>query len=281
MDYTEYTRRLFNDSQIHSYEGVKKYFATCRNPEKGKPLKSWARIFKRDDDYIICCDGVDVLKITPDNKLTFLIDGVQGRTIGQTLASSLHRAVPIAWSRVSTNRYRVIHLLAAEKTGKSLWQSLKTAPELFEGITFDLTTGECVNARKDLKESIRPEIRKEWLRKLRVFKRNIKLRAKMGVIDGLIKQMREERDNSGNGFRRPDWNSPPWFDLLYNSISNEECSTELLRGLIASSGYAAWYMSMPTSNHVVGLSDTLLNQLSIALREKFGVFDIQPRGKAA
>jgi hypothetical protein len=32
---------------------------------------------------------------------------------------------------------------------------------------------------------------------------------------------------------------------------------------------------------VVGLSDTLLNQLSIALREKFGVFDIQPRGKAA
>ena len=34
-----------------SYGEVAEWFTRCRNPEKGRPLQSWARMFKVESNY--------------------------------------------------------------------------------------------------------------------------------------------------------------------------------------------------------------------------------------
>ena len=58
---------------------------------------------------------------------------------------------------------------------------LRNAPnqEYFEGITFDLVTGECINPRDDLQVEINQENKKEWLRTVKKFKKGLRLRANL------------------------------------------------------------------------------------------------------
>lgn len=281
---------------LRTYDDAERHFAKAKDKNKGRPLKSWARLTQDGQDYVVSDRGVPLMKFTPDNKLVFLIDGRVGSSHSVTLSQSLHRAVPLMWVRAGTGRYRVKHLKIIDKVSietspkdsthrwgdsnwLSPWKQMKTAPELFMGMTFDLVTGECINARKDIKESVIPDKRTEWLRKLRAFKRSIKLRAKMGVLDTLIKQVIEERKTTQ--WRRPDWTSDLWIDALYKAIRDEQCPTELLRGFVATSPYAPWRQTVLDSDMVLKAADDLLKQLSIPLRRKFGVFDETTVGEAA
>ena len=255
----------YNQAVLKTYNDAKDYFSKAKSPSKGRPLNSWGRLYQVGDEYIVRVKTMNVAKFTPDNKLVFIVSPKDARSYGQTLSSSLHRAIPILWMRTGMQRYRLQHVVNAE---------LKTAPELFDGLTFDLATGNAVNARKDLKDSVIPDRRTEWLRKLRKFKRGISVRQRMGVFDGYIKEVYADPKNAYA--KRPNWNDESTLDMLYNAINNEDFPPNLLKAFVHPSHMFGWGR-IPESKQVLKVVDSLTKEYSVELRKKFGVFEIQEK----
>lgn len=269
-----------------TYQDVVKFFARARNPEKGKPLMSWARVYKEGENYVVKLGGTSIGVFTPDNKFTFVMTSQTARGVSVTLSQALYRALPFAWQRVATGRYEVASTIGykewQERSNGYFWNFLYKSDaakwyEVFDGLTFDLTTGEPTNARPRLTEmAVNSDNRLEWLRQLRKFKTAIKVRARMGVLESLMQQVERERQTiNRHQWDMPDWSSTAWQDMLYTSIKDNQCSTELLKGLIKSVSRGYWRTTVSV-NDVVKEADNLCKMYSIDLRKRFGVFDEVP-----
>jgi len=264
-----------------SYEDVAKFFARARNPAKGKPLMSWARIIKEDGDggynYVVLQHNARIGVFTPDNKFTFTMSSQDARHCSVTLSQALHRALPFAWRRVALGRYEVTPTKKfTQGSGRYFWEYLRNAEsyEVFNGLTFDLDTYEPTNARPKLTQmAVNQDNKLVWLRQLKSFKTAVKVRARMGVLESLLQQVERERQAiNRHQWDMPDWSSAMWQDLLYTSIKDNECSTELLKGFIKSVSRGYWRNSV-TVNDIIKEVDNLCKTYSVDLRKRFGVFD--------
>jgi hypothetical protein len=271
-----------------AYQDVAEWFTKARNPDAGRPVQSWARMFKVENteggyNYELRFGSYTVGIFTPDNKFTFTLTAQGARNCSVTLSQALQRAIPFLWYRVGSGRYVVKPTPSWEAFKQAnpnhnsyAWQYFKTQKgyEVFNGLCFDLNTYEPVNARPDHKDKpVNQDNKLTWLRMLRKFKQAAKVRARMGVVDTLIAQVERERGGSSRyDWRMPDWNSDEWQNILYTSIKNNDCSTDLLKGVIqsASRGY---YRSSIGSSEVMKEIDRLCTTYSIDLRRKFGVYD--------
>jgi len=115
--------------------------------------------------------------------------------------------------------------------------------------------------------------RLEWLRALRRFKYGVKVRAKLGVLDTLCKQVAEERGGQ-SVWDAPQWAHDRWITLLYTSMRDNEFPPELLVGFVKTAEVT--FMSprrQPTVENVLLAVDGVLTARSVQLRAKFGVFD--------
>lgn len=271
-----------------SYQQVAEWFKRARNPENGRPVQSWARMYQVENtegsyNYELRL-GTNVVGIfTPDNKFTFTLTASEARNCSVTLSQALQRAIPFLWCRVGAGRYVVKPTPQWEefKTANQnhkyyAWQFFKNQKgyEVFDGLCFDLNTYMPVNARPDYKDqAVNQDQKLEWLRQLRKFKHAAKVRARMGVVDTLIAQVNKERGNSSRyHWKMPDWNSDEWQNILYTSIKNTDCTTELLKGVIQTAN-RSYYRSTPSSSEVLKELDRICTTYSIDLRRKFGVFD--------
>jgi hypothetical protein len=263
-----------------SYEDVAKHFAKARFPERGKPVMSWAKIFKVDDTYELRHGNVIVGKFSPDNKFTFTMSTQHARNSSTTLSQALQRAIPFVWQRKGMGRYVIkptpqFKEFKVKNPDAYVWGYFKDVAgyELFNGLCFDLNTYEPINARPKISDTIDPDKRKVWLSSLRKFKRAVKVRAKLGVIDALIKEVQQERNNiDRRSWEAPDWNTDEWQDILSTSIKNTECSTEFLKAMIKSTAVSYYSNSVFTEN-VLEECNRICNNYSVSMRQKFGVFD--------
>lgn len=264
-----------------SYSDVAEWFTRCRNPDKGRPVMSWARMFKVDDTYELRHGSTKVGVFTPDNKFTFTLSTQEARNSSVTLSQALQRTIPFSWHRVGMGKYKIkptppYEEYKANNPDSYSWHyfSEQEGYELFDGLCFDLNTYEPVNARPKMSDTIDPVKRKEWLGSLRKFKRAVKVRARLGVLDTLIQQVAQERSKhrSRYDWEMPDWNTDTWQDMLYTSIKNSECSTELLKGIVmsVSTGY---YKSSISVDDVLKECDKICTNYSVEIRRKFGVFN--------
>jgi hypothetical protein len=264
-----------------SYSDVAEWFTRCRNPDKGRPVMSWARMFKVDDTYELRHGSTKVGVFTPDNKFTFTLSTQEARNSSVTLSQALQRTIPFSWHRVGMGKYKVkptppYEEYKANNPDAYPWHYFaeQEGYELFDGLCFDLNTYEPVNARPKMSDTIDPVKRKEWLGSLRKFKRAVKVRARLGVLDTLIQQVAQERSKhrSRYDWEMPDWNTDTWQDMLYTSIKNSECSTELLKGIVmsVSTGY---YKSSISVDDVLKECDKICTNYSVEIRRKFGVFN--------
>ena len=264
-----------------SYSDVAEWFTRCRNPDKGRPVMSWARMFKVDDTYELRHGSTKVGVFTPDNKFTFTLSTQEARNSSVTLSQALQRTIPFSWHRVGMGKYKVkptppYEEYKANNPDAYPWHYFaeQEGYELFDGLCFDLNTYEPVNARQKMSDTIDPVKRKEWLGSLRKFKRAVKVRARLGVLDTLIQQVAQERSKhrSRYDWEMPDWNTDTWQDMLYTSIKNSECSTELLKGIVmsVSTGY---YKSSISVDDVLKECDKICTNYSVEIRRKFGVFN--------
>ena len=161
-----------------------------------------------------------------------------------------------------------------------LWKEynkvMYSSPSYFKGLQFNLLTGECLNQRPDDKFIEIPEKRKEWRKLLTAFKKGLKARAKVHALDGIVKEIETDRQTKGQyGYERPDWSSDEWQDLLETCIRKTDYPKQLLKGFCQSSMIGGYYntASTPTPKEIQQTVDNVMNDLSIPMRRRFGVFE--------
>jgi hypothetical protein len=270
----------YHQAAIQTYAQAKRLYGTCRFPDKGKPVKGWCRLHKVDENFELRMDNKTICVFAPDNTLTFTMTSAQAKNYSITLSQALARAIPIGWERVATGRHRVIHTKRiSHHGGAHRWEQWREAMkaegiEVFNGIKFNLDTGECMNAKPTTEVQVVPAKRTEWLRALRVFKRGLKLRAKLGVLDTICQDVIAERTLSKTRYDwvQPDWSNEKWIDLLFDSIKNNQHPTELLHGFAQSVQGRAYYHITISKETTLQAADNVCAELSVQLRRKFGVF---------
>jgi hypothetical protein len=261
-----------------SYKDVSLWFARAKNPDAGRPVMSWSRMFKVGDTYELRHGSTTVGVFTPDNKFVFKLSDKQARQHSVTLSQALQRSIPFLWYRKSMGRYVVVPTPLYEEHGGDyvhMWDYFKDAEKyyVFDGLTFDLDTYLPTNRKIPVAE---PEVDKTnklvWLRSLKNFKHSVKVRAKIGVIDTLIHDVKQSRTGVYQySWEMPNWESESWLDKLYESIRDNTCSTELLTGIIQSVP-ASYYTREVKVVQVLKQVDKICSNHSVALRTRFGVF---------
>lgn len=263
-----------------SYQQVAEWFKKARNPAVGRPVQSWGRIYKVDENYELRFGTTVVGVFTPDNKFMFKMSRQDARNCSITLSQALQRAIPFVWVRKGMGRYVVKPTPPYEEHKKSnpdsyYWQyfNKQEGYEVFDGLCFDLNTYQPINARPPInKAEIDSDNKLVWLRQLRKFKTAVKVRARMGIIETLIRQVDAERDaTKRHDWEQPDWDSDTWQEVLYTAIKESECSTELLKGIIKSVS-GGYYNRSITLEEVIGEVDRICTAYSLDLRKRFGVF---------
>jgi len=264
-----------------SYSDVAEWFTRCRNPDKGRPVMSWARIFKVGDTYELRHGSTRVGVFSPDNKFTFTLSTQEARNSSVTLSQALQRTIPFSWHRQGMGKYRVkptpqYEEYKQQNPDEYAWHYFSKVEgyEVFDGLQFDLNTYEPTNARPKLSDTIDPVKRKEWLSALRKFKQAVKVRGRLGVLESLIQEVAQERSKhrSRYDWEMPDWNTDMWQDMLYTSIRDSECPTELLRGIVKSV-HTGYYQSSISVADVLKECDKICTNYSVDIRRKFGVFN--------
>jgi len=263
---------------IKSYHEALTVFNTARWPDKGKPITNWARMYKQTDgSLLVRVYELDMFKYNPDNTFEFVCDRSAIRRNAVTLSQALHRHLPFNWVRRATGVYEV--QLINENTHRGPWREiiarLKTIPkhEVYQGLKYDLTTGECLNARIPEIGNVVPEKRKVWLRKIKAFNKALQVRAKIGVFDSVITEVRAERQANPRQWEQPDWQSDEWLGVWTKAIDTGDIPVILLRG-IAQSTFYGW-RNQTTQQQVKEAMKTakrLQTTYSRELRRRFGVF---------
>lgn len=116
------------------------------------------------------------------------------------------------------------------------------------------------------------ERRREWLRALRRFKQGVHLRAKVGVIDTLCKQVAAERRGKTH-WDAPQWEHERWVKELHFAIAHNVYPTSLLIGFVKTAEVTFFNARhQPTTEGVIAAVNLVCRQQSRRLRQAFGVF---------
>jgi len=250
---------------FNTYEDFANDFKRCRNKEKGRPINNVYRLFQDGDAYTVKMEawgsGPEVLfRVTPGNVMTFTMPTEHMLRHKQSLAMSMWRFFPIGVARFKTNVYR----FGSVRGG---WRHLhKSAPQYFEGIQFRLPSGECINARPDASLEIIPEMRKQWLRDTKRFKRGVRARIKVGALDAYVQQVVEERAKDRWATRPVD------LDVLVECIKTDTYPAELLLALVWETR-PTWRVLAITTEQVYAAFDGVFTRNSEDLRRRYGVFN--------
>ena len=191
---------FYDYAKFTSYADFATDYKRCRNAKKGRPVKGWCRLFKEGPDYVIKLDrwrndSIPLFRVSPDETVTFYIPSNDLLRNAQSVVASLYRIIPFILERKrkgiyalgGTHRSRSKSYSEAEAVRRDYWYWLRTkAPEYFPQIKFNLVTGECLNARPNLMDSVVPEVRRQWLRDVKRYKKGLKVRAKVGALQGHI-----------------------------------------------------------------------------------------------
>jgi len=217
---------------ISSYKAAQLHMEKARSKAKRRAMKSagW-RLFQDGNEYVVTAYDVQVGRFLPDNTFMFTLSGEEAYRIAQTLGSTMNRNLPFEWQRWKKKAYRVDHMANIDGYAYQHFAKPTNAPQVYDGLKFDLTTGRCLNYKPDPKSVIDPDRRREWLRASRAWKRKLKAAARVGVFDGLIAQEKADRTPWG---KRPKWSRDKELDILYKAIKDGDCSTDLLRMFVRS-----------------------------------------------
>ena len=252
---------------ISTYASAEKYMSKARNKSAGRAMVNnhW-RMHQDGNEYVVNVRRIQIGRFLPDNTFMFSLTGGSARRIAQTISVTLDRNLPFAWKRCGPAMYRVDHRSNIDSPWWEHFKAPTSAPQLYDGLRFDLSTGKCLNHKPDITKRIVPERRKEWLAASGAWKRKLKAASRLGVFDGLIAA---ELANRTPWNERVRWDSKQGIDILYKAIKDNDCSVALLRMFVASAT-VSWVGSSP---QVYAYIEKTISKQSIALRKRFGVFE--------
>ena len=235
------------------------------------------------------------MRLTPDNIVEFVATPEELWHHSQSIVSSIHNWFMFYIERHRKGLYRVIHsklfnprptFATSAKWTNDAWERYSarhkdvrnSAPAYYQGLKFNMITGECLNRRATDKFVEKPEERKAWRQTLARFKKGIKARAKVGALDPFVNEVWVRRQSESTNHHRyhwkqPDWSQESWVKLLEQSMRDNVFPRELLIGFCMTPHTGYYQQSKPTSSDVVKSVDKILNDLSIELRRRFDVFE--------
>lgn len=243
---------------FYKYSQLEDWFS--RKPKdrtKGKVLRSWCNVAEKGKDYHVTVNGQALAIVGPDETIEFVMPVDIVRQYGNTLTGWMHQAMPFFLNRKSKGRYEIGGLGSTVRF------------EYFPGIKFNLLNRKCLNG-KDF--ATNKEVNTQWLRALRKFKTNIKVRARVGALDGVIDKVHAGPTNRG----RPRWASAEWTEKLYIAIRDNNIDSELLDGFVRTHTASAWLRNKPTPQEIVDVVNKVCDEQSFHLRLKFGALYEMP-----
>jgi len=274
--------------RLDSYEEVEKFWNRCRFKDRGKPIGSWGRLFKRGDrfDFHVNPNSRDgdynfrncFASLHPHDTIEFNLTVEQVRNYGQSLGCSMDNIIPFGIYRIAMLRYKIWDadgLIPNPQKDSTVWRRKwefrKQAPEYFQGIKFDMLTRECLNRQPDKLPLVEiPEKRLEWRRKLATYKKGLKVRVAMGCFTSHV--IHYASGSVGYGDRQINWNEDKQIDSLYTCVDKEKYPNKILED-IAKSTSSSYYYRTVDKNVILHEIDRIFRITSIPLRKKFGVFE--------
>lgn len=132
----------------------------CRNQDKGKPIKpSGFRLFYAlTDKSKIKVMHYNEPMFTVDDKNILTWELSMARAGGQSQVNSMPNYLPICLYRLGTNNYSVVAMWDIAKG----CTDFKELPYIFNGLQYNLLTGEYLNAKQRQKTVERKDERKLW-----------------------------------------------------------------------------------------------------------------------
>jgi len=260
-----------------SYNSAANYMSRARNKRVGRQLTSRLRVCElADGEIVVTHDAVRLCVIRPDDTVHFVMPDTVVASFGNSLVQHIHKFLPAVLKRKGRGVYEFLVRNPPDSTDSGDYSygcSLSTHGykfEYFEGITFkfDNNSLTCVNPKMPLTKRIDVEKRLEWRRTLRHFKRQITLRAKLGVFDALIPKAADATTR----VYYP--GAPDTVDVLYEAIKSGEVTTEFLTHMIRRIRHNMYWTSIPPSGAQVAahILSMCTSTYSVPLRKKFGVF---------
>lgn len=255
--------------RLHRIEGfaqAAQLISRCRKPDDGKALSSWCKIRRTIDGITFfevphsSASEIQIGYLTPDNIFTFTLNNRRAHSVSPSLSKGLHKITPFSWYREGNHFYEVRHTKSQQGSN------------LFDGLKFNIVTGEVINPKViDVKNTVRAA-RLEWLRSVRQYKQGIKVRAKLGVLDTVATEVVQERSSQNRfNWKQPDWFSDHWIDTFSNALKTQDFSLDMLKAFAQTADVSYWNRRV-TGQDVVETVDKLIKDLSIHLRIRFGVF---------
>lgn len=263
--------------RLRTYDHAKMYWKTCRFPQKGKPLLSCARLFKdANENFYVSIHSTKVFTITPDNKIIFNLTPENAQNCSATLSMVLHNLIPFYWFRLGKGRYGITrkeswrdrrdHLRASNPGMARMTIIKQLTDEVFDGITFSLEDGKCINPRLPVIPSVNTQARLVWLRKLRTFKRAVKVRSKLGAFDSLVPSIANDTTYYNADFENKT------FLMVRDAIDSGHFPVDIVRMVYLTKNRYVWTRRNVDSEKIAREVDSYINDKSYQLRQHFGVF---------
>ena len=247
--------------RVKDYAHAHQLLSRCRKPDEGKGVSSWCRIRYTIGGIAFITDGATQMGIlTPDNMFEFTMTSSRAYYASPILTKALHKVTPFDWNKEKYAHHTVLH------------RDSNQFSDVFNGLKVNYVTGEFINRQFTDVSKVNPDARRVWLRSLRKYKHGIKVRAKLGVLDTILQEIKEDRDHKMRfEWRQPDWFSDYWQDRLANAIRDEDFSLDILKGIAQTAEISYWNRDT-SKEDVVNAFDKLVSRYSVQLRTRFGVF---------
>lgn len=248
-----------------SYSMMQKFMEKARNKAEGRPLPASMRMKLLEDGTSIAVTygkSQQLFVVTPDNVLTFTA------SVRQLAfrAANLSKILTFHPVRIRTDRYRIIPSYRNQQ-----WPiQTDGCPDYFQGIQFNMLTGECLNRKDYVPPEVIPEARKQWLSALRQFKRAVQVRAKMGVLDSFIAEIKGQRVWD---VAWVDFSQKEHLDAFAEQITSKNVTTDFLKLLVGNAyrTHNQWRGEFD-AKVVLKYLESIINHNRTALRMRFNVF---------
>lgn len=228
----------------------------------GGHLKGALRLAENTNPAQIWCRDTLLCELSEQDILTFAASPFEIALHHRVLSSTLHLVLPIAVLRVGELQYRI-------DTAPRDLHTLKTSsPEYFQGISFDLASGKCLNRRPDSGAPINVAKRKEFYGFMKDFFTVMQALTRLGVVDAAL----DKRPPPVS----PAWRSEENVDRLAFAIKTGQIDQDLLLDFVRTARGKYWMLRI---NHVLQAKDVIQTVRNICranrllLKQRFGVYD--------
>jgi len=273
---------------FNSYSDLAGYFSHARSPYEGRPLPGRWRLFRHDDTFEVALpiwsrlgglDYLPVFQVSPKGTVTFILSENDFLRRSHLIVVILSRIIDITALRFSKGRYR-LGIAEREVTSWGSYCRLLSKANshpYFKGMKFDISTGACLNPKKELVYKEVPERRKVWRHDLRRYKRGLLTRLKVGALDQHIKECFEAlvEDSklswSERGKISTNWANPQELEYLVQCMKKNKYPEQILRAVILSCDIG-WGNTPISLEQVETAIRNVFRAHSVQLREYYKVF---------